>query len=104
MSLLTLGLAEELRGEGIAANCLWPETTIATTAVEFAVDASLLSHSRTPDIMADAAYEILISDSKSVSGESFVDEALLRDRGVTDFEGYLHDPNCTDLYKDLFLD
>ena len=104
MTLLTLGLAEELRNDGIAANCLWPQTTIATAAVEFAVDANMLKQSRTPEIMSDAAYEILISDSKEVTGETFIDETLLRERGVTDFSPYLNDPDCTDLFQDLFVD
>ncbi|GAA6153945.1 SDR family oxidoreductase [Pseudoteredinibacter isoporae] len=104
MSLLTLGLAEELRNDGVAANCLWPKTTIATAAVEFAIDNSLLSKSRTPEIMADAAYEILTSDSKTLSGEALIDEDILRERGYTDFDKYLNDPECTDLFMDLFVD
>ncbi|MCV6628147.1 MAG: NAD(P)-dependent oxidoreductase [Cellvibrionaceae bacterium] len=104
MSLLTLGLAEELRNDGIAANCLWPKTTIATAAVEFAIDDSLLKKSRTPEIMADAAYQILISDSRELSGETLIDEDILRQRGVEDFSQYLNDPECSDLFMDLFVD
>lgn len=104
MSLMTLGLAEELRADGVAANCLWPKTTIATAAVEFAIDFDLLSKSRTPEIMADAAYEILISDSKNLSGETIIDEDILRERGCEDFDKYLNDPECTDLFMDLFVD
>jgi citronellol/citronellal dehydrogenase len=104
MTLMTLGIAEELRPDGIAANCLWPQTTIATSAVEFAINASMLDHSRTPEIMADAAFEILSSDSKELTGETLIDETLLRDRGVEDFDQYLNDPNCDDLYQDLFVD
>ncbi|WP_299979147.1 NAD(P)-dependent oxidoreductase [uncultured Pseudoteredinibacter sp.] len=104
MSLMTLGIAEELRADGVAANCLWPKTTIATAAVEFAIDGSLLAKSRTPEIMADAAYEILISDSKQLSGETIIDEDILRERGYEDFNKYLNDPECTDLFMDLFVD
>lgn len=104
MSLLALGLAEELREEGIASNALWPQTTIATAAVEFAIDEKWMRASRTPAIMADAAYELLTSDSRSVTGNTFVDEGLLRERGYEDFECYKHDPSCTELHIDLFVD
>lgn len=104
MSLIALGLAEELRTDGIASNALWPQTTIATAAVEFAIDAKLLKASRTPAIMADAAYEILVSDSKLVTGRTFVDETLLRDRGYTDFNQYKNDLDCEELCIDIFID
>jgi len=104
MSLLTLGLAEELRQDGIAANCLWPKTTIATAAVEFAINSDLLKKSRTPAIMADAAYKILTSDAKTLSGETLIDEDILRQHGQTDFDQYLNDPQCEDLFMDLFVD
>lgn len=104
MTLIALGLAEELRADGIASNALWPQTTIATAAVEFAIDESILKASRTPAIMADAAYEILISDSKKVTGETFIDEALLRERGYVDFAQYKNDPSCENLHIDLYLD
>ncbi len=105
MSLLTLGLSEEFRDYGIGVNSLWPQTTIATAAVEFeAGGADLLAGSRTPAIMADAAYEILISDSKELTGQLLLDESLLRERGVTDFVGYQNDPECTDLHQDLYVD
>lgn len=104
MSLLALGLAEELREDGIASNALWPRTTIATSAVEFAVGAELLKHSRTPEIMADAAFEILVSKAGALSGETLIDETLLRERGYTDFDRYLNDPECKDLFMDLYVD
>ncbi|MBD2858797.1 NAD(P)-dependent oxidoreductase [Spongiibacter sp. KMU-158] len=104
MSLIALGLAEELRHDGVASNALWPQTTIATAAVEFAIDKALLHSSRTPAIMADAAYEILISNSKEVTGETFIDETLLRERGVTDFDQYKNDPSCTEVGLDIFVD
>lgn len=104
MTLLTLGLAGELREDGISATTLWPRTTIATAAVEFAIDAKLLRASRTPAIMADAAYEILTTADGSLSGQSLIDEALLRDRGHIDFDKYKNDPECDELCIDLYLD
>lgn len=104
MTLLALGLAEELRGAGVASNTLWPQTTIATAAIEFALDKALMQRSRTPAIMADAAYEILTSDSRELSGECLIDEAVLRARGVSDFEHYKNDPACDDLMIDLYID
>jgi citronellol/citronellal dehydrogenase len=104
MSLLALGLAEELRRDGVASNALWPQTTIATAAVDFAINSDLMRASRTPAIMADAAHEILTSDARDVTGNTFIDEHILRDRGVTDFEGYKNDPGCNKLQIDLFVD
>ena len=104
MTLLALGLAEELRDDGIASNALWPRTLIATAAIEFVIGEELLKQSRTPDIMADAAYEILTSDSKTVTGNTFTDESLLRERGYTDFDRYLNDPDCKHLALDLYVD
>ncbi len=104
MTLITLGIAEELRADGVAANCLWPKTTIATAAVEFAINAELLKASRTPEIVADAAYEILTSSSTTLSGETLVDETLLRERGYSDFDQYKNDPACQDLFIDLYID
>jgi len=104
MTLIAQGLAEELKADGIASNALWPQTTIATAAVEFAIDDQLLKASRTPAIMADAAYEILTSDSRELTGQTLVDEALLRQRGYSDFEQYKNDPACEQLQIDLFLD
>lgn len=104
MTLLALGLAEELRAAGVSSNTLWPQTTIATAAVEFAIDEDLLKASRTPAIMADAAYEMLISEKGTLSGETLVDESFLRERGYTEFEHYKNDPECEKLFIDLFID
>ncbi len=104
MTLLTLGMAEELREDGISACTLWPQTAIATAAVQYALDAKLMSQSRTPAIMADAAQVILEAENQRFSGESWVDEGLLRAQGVTDFAAYKHDPNATELARDLYLD
>ncbi|MCB9679715.1 MAG: NAD(P)-dependent oxidoreductase [Alphaproteobacteria bacterium] len=88
MTMTALGLAEELRRAGIASNTLWPRTTIATAAVGMLGGDALMKVSRTPEIMADAAYAILTSDAREVTGNSFLDEDLLRTRGVTDFGRY----------------
>lgn len=104
MTLLSLGLAEELRPDEIAVNTLWPRTTIATAAVEFAIDAKMLKASRTPAIMGDAAYEILTSEKGSLSGQSLIDEELLRDRGYSEFDRYKNDPACEELCIDLYID
>lgn len=103
MTLLTLGLAEELRGDGIAANTLWPQTTIATAAIENNFG-NLMSASRTPEIMGDAAYEILKTPAGDLSGETLIDETLLRSRGVSDFEHYKYDATSETLFTDLYLD
>lgn len=102
MSMCTLGMAEEFREQGIAVNSLWPKTTIATAAIEFNFPQEILKASRKPSIMADAAYAILTSDSKSTTGNFFVDEDVLRAHGVTDFAQYAVDAK-TPLFPDLFL-
>lgn len=104
MTLLTLGLAGELRDDSVSAVTLWPQTTIATAAIEFGVHKALLKRSRTPRIMAEAALEIINTESLMLSGQSLIDESLLRDRGFTDFEQYKFDPNADDLMRDLYLD
>jgi citronellol/citronellal dehydrogenase len=102
MSLCTLGMAREFAADRIAVNCLWPRTTIATAAIEFNFPEAVLRASRKPAIMADAAYEILTRDSQSCSGNFFIDEAVLRETGVSDFEQYAVSPG-TPLFCDLFL-
>lgn len=105
ISMCTLGMAEEFKKYGIAVNSLWPKTLIATAAIEFNFPKVIYHASRKPIIVADAAYEILTSDSRKVTGNFFVDEFLLRERGVTDFKQYaLHPKLPIPLYPDLFLD
>jgi len=95
MSLCVLGMAGEFRGAGIAFNALWPKTTIDTAAVRNVVGgAALASRSRTPQIMADAAHIILTKPSRAFTGNFCVDEVLLREHGVADFERYLVTPGC----------
>lgn len=89
MSLLTLGFAAEYAAEGIAANCLWPQTFIATSAVANMQDGeTLLSSSRSPEIMADAAVEIVSRPSHETTGRCFVDADVLTEAGVTDLSRY----------------
>ncbi len=106
MTMLTYGMAEEFRRHRIAVNSLWPRTTIATAAIEFAVkDKEMLKVSRKPDIMADAAYEVLVSERLSVTGRALIDEDFLRERGVKDFHHYGMNPDQGGrLQKDLFVE
>ncbi len=102
MSMVTLGLAAELAELGIAANSLWPRTTIATAAVQ-TYFADAMKSSRTADIMADAAHAILSKPSRHCTGNFFIDEAVLRAEGLTDFDRYAVTPG-EPLMTDLFLD
>lgn len=103
MSLCTLGMAREFSADRIGVNCLWPRTTIATAAIEFNFPEAVLRASRKPAIMADAAYQILTRDGSACSGNFFIDEEVLREAGVSDFEQYAVLPG-TPLFNDLFLD
>lgn len=104
MSLCVFGLAEEFKDSGIACNALWPRTTVATAAVEFALGGSeMIRRSRTPQIMADAAYAILNKPSRSITGQFLIDDDVLYAEGVRDFDIYRHDPSAP-LYADIFID
>jgi citronellol/citronellal dehydrogenase len=103
MSMCTLGMAEEFRHAGIAVNSLWPRTTIATAAIQMNFPEAILKASRKPAIMADAAHVILNRDSRSATGNLYIDEAVLREEGVTDFGPYAVTPG-SGLYTDLFLE
>ncbi|MFT4023301.1 MAG: NAD(P)-dependent oxidoreductase [Flavihumibacter sp.] len=103
MSMVALGLAEELKPFSIAANGLWPRTTIATAAVNNLLGGDfLMQRSRTAAIVADAAYEILKRPSATCTGNFFIDEEVLAAAGVTDFSGYAVNP-AQNLMTDLFL-
>jgi citronellol/citronellal dehydrogenase len=104
MTLVTLGLAAELRPFGIAATCLWPRTAIATAAVENILGGSeMVARSRSPQIMADSAYAILTAPLDAVTGQTLIDEDVLRARGVDDFSGYAQVED-SELFLDLFVD
>jgi len=106
MSMCVLGMAEEFRETGIAVNAIWPKTAIMTAAMEMlGGGGGISSQCRTPQIMADAAYVILTSDSRNFTGNFCVDEAVLKEVGVKDFSSYLA-PGATEssLMPDFFLD
>jgi citronellol/citronellal dehydrogenase len=89
MSLVVLGLAGELRERGIAVNALWPRTTIATSAIKNLLGGDrVMQMSRTPEIIADAAYLIFQKPAKSFTGNFLIDDTFLAAEGVTDFEKY----------------
>ena len=103
MSMMAIGFAEELKPLRIAANALWPRTTIATAAVMNLLGGqTLINMSRTPEIIADAAYAILKRPSSTCTGNLYLDEDVLAEEGVTDLSGYSVVPGAT-LYTDLFL-
>jgi citronellol/citronellal dehydrogenase len=103
MSMCTLGMSEEFRKQGIAVNSLWPKTVIATAAIAVNFPKPIYEASRKPAIVADAAYAILTSNSREVTGNFFIDEDLLRSRGVTEFDNYALHPG-TKLFPDLYLE
>ncbi|ONH26447.1 short chain dehydrogenase [Pseudofrankia asymbiotica] len=105
MSLCTLGLAAELAGVGVAANSLWPRTPIVTAAITnlAALGEDRADTARTVDIMADAAHAILTRDSRSCTGNFFLDDAVLMEEGVTDFAKYRQAEREEDLRLDLFV-
>lgn len=103
MSMCALGMAEEFRPDGIAFNALWPRTGIATAAIQFALAGEEgLKHCRTVEIMADAAHAILTRDARSCTGNFFIDDLVLAEEGVTDFDQYRVDPTKP-LMPDFFV-
>lgn len=103
MSLCALGMATELAEDGIGVNCLWPRTTIATAAVRNLLGGdAAITRSRRPEIMADAAQAILCRDPRSTTGRFFIDDDVLREEGVTDFDCYAVEPGA-DLLPDFFV-
>ncbi|MCU0396373.1 MAG: NAD(P)-dependent oxidoreductase [Chitinophagaceae bacterium] len=105
MSMIAYGLSAELKPYRIAANTLWPKTTIATAAVNNLLGGEMLMNmSRTPQIVADAAWYILQQPADKCTGNFFTDEAVLQAQGITDLSGYAHVPGNTRFYPDLFVD
>lgn len=103
MTMIALGLAAELKPFGIASNALWPRTTIATAAVQNLLGGdALINMSRTPEIVADAAFSIINKPATICTGNSFIDEIVLMEDGITDFEKYAVVPGGK-LFQDLFL-
>ena len=104
MSMMTLGWAEELKKDGIAANALWPRTTIDTAAVRNLLGGEALAKmSRTPEVLADAAFYILSKPATACTGNLFIDEEVFAAEGITDLSGYSVVPGGQ-LFTDLFVD
>lgn len=103
MSMCVLGMAEEFRGAGIGVNALWPRTAIDTAAVRNLLGGdSMARRSRTTQIIADAAWQILTRDAADCTGNFFIDDEVMIEAGVTDFDVYAVDPSL-DLAPDFFL-
>jgi citronellol/citronellal dehydrogenase len=103
MSMCVLGMAEELREQGIAVNALWPRTVIATSALNLLGGEETARRGRKPEIVADAALAIFRRSARSCTGNFFVDEEVLRAEGTTDFGKYAVEPGM-ELLPDLFLE
>jgi citronellol/citronellal dehydrogenase len=103
MSMCVLGMAEELRSEGVAVNALWPRTVIATAALNL-IPLADPRKGRKPEIMADAAHAILTRDPRTCTGNFFIDDEVLREAGVTDLDQYAVTPGNKDFLPDFFVD
>jgi citronellol/citronellal dehydrogenase len=104
MTMITLGLAADEAEAGIGANCLWPRTIIATAAVQNLLGGDeAMRRARTPEIVADAAHAILLRDPRSCTGNSFIDDEVLAEAGITDLDRYSAAED-TDLTLDIFVD
>ena len=103
MSMCVLGMAEEFKRDKIAVNALWPRTAIDTAALQMipGIDTAAC---RKPEILADAAYEILNRPSDECTGNFFVDDEVLAQAGVTDLDKYAVVPGTIDFLLDFFLD
>lgn len=103
MSMVALGLSGELKHAGVAVNALWPRTTIATAAVGNLLGGdAMIRASRTPEIMGDAAHAILTKPSREFTGQFCIDDSVLYEAGVRDFEPYRVDPSVP-LMSDFFV-
>ena len=103
MSLCTLGHAAELEPHGIAVNSLWPRTAIATAALQM-IPGIDVSRCRRPEIVAEAAWWILTSSAREVTGQFFIDDAVLAEHGVVDLDRYAVVPGTKELTPDLFVE
>jgi citronellol/citronellal dehydrogenase len=103
MSMCVLGMAEEFKDEGIAFNALWPRVAVATSAIRFATAGEeAIATCRRADIMSDAAHVILTRPSRQCTGNFFIDDNVLYDSGVRDFDQYRIDPTQA-LRADIFV-
>jgi citronellol/citronellal dehydrogenase len=104
MSMCTIGMAEEFRDDGIAFNALWPRTIIATAAVQNLLGGDeAMIRARTPEIMGDAAREILVRDPRTCTANAFIDDEVLAEAGITDLDRYTASADA-ELALDLFVD
>jgi citronellol/citronellal dehydrogenase len=104
MTLITLGVAADEAEAGIGANCLWPRSIIATAAVQNLLGGDeAMARSRVPEIVADAAYEILSRDPRGCTGNTFIDDEVLAEAGITDLDRYAGRPDA-DVQLDIFVD
>jgi citronellol/citronellal dehydrogenase len=103
MSQCVLGMAEEFKSHGVAFNALWPQTVIATAAINMLGGEALMKSARHPSIVADAAYWILTQESRACTGNFFLDEEVLEKAGITDLSNYAMVPGAI-LMPDFFLD
>lgn len=103
MSMCVLGMAAEFAKDGIAVNALWPRTAIATAALKMIGGDKLIPGTRRPEIVADAAYAILVREARAFTGQFFVDDEVLTQAGITDFTSYATSPG-NPLIQDFFLD
>ncbi len=104
MSMCVLGMSAEFESKGIAVNALWPRTAIATAAIRNLLGGdAALTRCRKPEIVADAAHAIVTRPARETTGNFFIDDDVLRDEGVTDFDSYAVSPG-SELMPDFFLD
>jgi citronellol/citronellal dehydrogenase len=104
MTMITLGVAADEAEAGIGANCLWPRTIIATAAVQNLLGGDeAMARARMPEVVADAAYEILKRDPRECTGNVFIDDEVLAEAGITDLDGYSGKPGA-DLALDIFVE
>lgn len=105
MSMCVLGMSKEFESKNISVNALWPRTAIHTAAMEMLAGDASFRVSRKPEIMADAAYEVLCREPIKTTGQFLIDDEVLKGSGITDFKTYACDPTNTDpLMTDFFLD
>ena len=103
MSMCVLGMAEELRADGIGVNALWPRTVIATAALNL-IPMADPRRGRKPEIMADAAHAILTRDPRKCTGNFFIDDEVLKEAGVVDLDQYAVTPGNREFLPDFFVD
>lgn len=103
MTLCTIGMSAEFEKYGIAVNSLWPRTFIATAAIDRLMGDSARKQCRKPEIMADAAYAILTTADRKITGQTLIDDEVLSAEGITNFDQYAYDPN-TELMTDFYIE